>query len=116
MVDRAGGTVLGVWQYETASALLYGLGLILAEFVFTRLRIKLAARRVGLAAFARFLVLSFLARLTLYLAWIGLALRLFGRHGRLIVCLLAVSSVPLGIVWTHRGRRSGRDGDCPRNP
>ena len=104
---QLGQVVPGVWQNEFASAFLYGLALLGVDLCFGRLRIR-AAKRLAPDRLGWFLSVTFLVRVAIFLAGAGVALRLFGRPGLFLVCLLLLLAVPLGILT---GTRAGRGKD-----
>ncbi len=105
-----GQVVPGVWQNGFASAFLYGLALLGVDLCFGSLRFR-AARRLAPDRLGWFLGVTFLVRLAIFLTGASVALRLFGRAGLFLVCLLLLLAVPLGILTGARAAAEGRGKD-----
>lgn len=87
----------GVWRNELAGALIYGLGILAADLCFTLWRARVA-RLVPRARLGGFLGFSFVTRLFYILAALAVSLKLFGRTGRLVICLSLLLLIPSGIM------------------
>ncbi|MGQ9779866.1 MAG: hypothetical protein ACUVRM_08330 [Bacillota bacterium] len=93
--------VLGVWQRGCAGAFLYGLFLVSLDLLFFAWRVR-RGQKVPPGRIMSFLGFSFLGRVSLLLAGMAVALRLFGPPGRLVVGLTLLLGVPLGIPVAKR--------------
>ncbi|MCL6614803.1 MAG: hypothetical protein K6U03_09360 [Firmicutes bacterium] len=89
--------VLGVWQREYAGAFIYGLFLVSLDLAFSVWRVR-RGRRMPPSGIGAFLWFSFLARISIFLAGMAVAVLIFGPGGRFVVGLTILSSVPLGIL------------------
>ena len=88
---------LGVWQRECAGAFIYGLFLVSLDLIFSAWRLR-RGRGMAPSGIGAFLWFSFLVRISILLAGMAAAVRIFGPGGRLVVGLTMLSGIPLGIL------------------